>query len=172
MKGTIDQVEAFFSGIGGLWGRMLSFLGTCWFSFAFAVICMSATWSWSRGFSLGGDFGDWYLLPVMWVGSILAACFNWWWWWGIPHIIYLAGALYAVLVVETNLFRSMLVLFAVECLHLQLLMLFNRGFDLADLFDLEGEWHPLLPFVILMQAYAIWQAWRSWRDERRVEMPP
>jgi hypothetical protein len=38
MKGTIDPVEAIFTAVSGLWGRVFSFLAACWLGYALGFL--------------------------------------------------------------------------------------------------------------------------------------
>ena len=169
MKGTIDQVEAFFAGITGVWGRTLAFFAASWLSFGFTVVCMAATWDWSSGFSFDVSIFDmWYLLPFAWTISLGAGFLKWW---GILFVLYLGCALLGVLMMEADMFRTAMLLFVIQGWHTLLLAIAFGGFNI-DWGFVGGEWHPLLSFMFLMHAYALWYLYSTWTKERREEMPP
>jgi hypothetical protein len=171
MKVSIDPVETFFSGISSTWGRALAFFGTCWVSFGFGFVCSSVSWRRGWGFEFEvSEFEHWFVLPIGWMYSIVAICLLRWWW-GVPHGIYLAAAFYAVMILETDLFRSMLVLFIAESWHAMFCVLTADHYYLDHLFDIDGG-HPLLPFMLLMNAHAGWHVYDSWRNDRREPVPP
>ncbi len=169
MKVSIDPVETFFSSVTSVWGKMLAFLGTCWISFAFTVFCIGPTWSWNDGFAPLDGFGKFLVTsPAIWLWSLFEIVQESPW--GILFIIFLAGALYAILFIETNLLRTAALVFIVQGWHTCLWRWLRDRPSFS--WDLYGDWHFLLPFMVLLHPYVLWRLYSSWRDERRAEMPP
>ncbi len=155
MKGTIDQVEAFFGAITGVWTRVLTFFAVCWIASAVAVLCSSLEWHHGTGWSFHADFSEWYLVPVGWLVSIVAAAFLHWW--GILHILFLLAVVYAIVFVETDLFRSNCLLFVFQTWHT--LAVCNSETDSFGIY-------PLFYLAVIGTIIILYVCWRSWRLER------
>jgi hypothetical protein len=165
MKGTIDRIEAFTSSITGVWGRGLAFFGVCWAAFAITYLTLGTTWSFDGGFSFQTDTDNWYLVPMAWGASLVIAVFMFLPW-GLAHMIYLFCVLHSIFTDNTDLFRTLAILFVAECIYVIVLWLRHSYEDLFDFDFVHGTWHPLLSMQVLFLGYVVIYVMNQRRKER------
>jgi hypothetical protein len=159
MKGTIDPVEAIFTAVSGLWGRVFSFLGACWVGYAFGIVAADATWTKDFGLQLAEASRQWSFVPIAWIFSCGVACLKWW---GLPHLLVLIVVGYRLILSEANICLSICVLFLMEAWLWWTVEIFYFYYDFES-------WHPLFYVMALLSAGALWLGWRTWKNEHPVE---
>lgn len=114
MRGTLDPVEAFFTSIGSIWGRVLSMFAACWAGFVIVMLAIHVSW---RGM---GDLElrTLALVPITWMASLVAGSLHWW---GGVFLLCLLAVFFATFYLETNLFRMVCIMFSGQVLHTFLL---------------------------------------------------
>jgi hypothetical protein len=175
MKGTIDQVDAFFEGITSVWTRVMFGFATCWAAHLLGSAAANFEWIEHRpfndvyGLSWGGPAIGYkiYLLPIDWIITLI---FNTKKVAGIPVILALVG--FGYLMIFSDRPRLPLVLFA---LLIQSWWSWYCGVGRIDLGDLiDGTTVTPLPGLILMltvTSLAIY-LWRFHRRKLREEGEP
>ncbi len=163
MKGTIDPVEAYFTSVTGLFGRTIGLFSTCWVAFILGLLAAILSWTPGTDMSLDGDMARHLMLvPVWWMVSLVGATPEWW---GIVYLLYLASTIFAVCILETNLFRSLCLLFVAQAFHS---WRFGIGLNDGDLESYFGgpAWHPFFWLLLGVTGWLTWLLVRSWRQGR------
>jgi hypothetical protein len=157
MRGTIDQVDAFFSAISSVWGRAFSFFAICWLGFVVGIITASAEWRAGEGLSLyvQGGVENWFLVPIAWMFNSLAVCDNWW---GLPHLLFLVVVAFLLFFTDFDLFETICVAFLVESWF----WWWAAGPGDNEYY-FASHWHPLFPILLVVTFFFASACVRSWK---------
>jgi len=161
VKGTIDQVEVFFSSISSLWARVLSFFVATWLGFVVAGLTTAFSWAPGNEFTFNFPFKDWYYVPVEWMGATISVCVEWW---GLPHLLFLVAVCFAICVLDSDLFLTASVLFLFESWFWWWVWVWNESLYYYD----WTAWHPLflilpvMTFLVVNRQVRIWLRNRVW----------
>ena len=157
MRGTIDQVEAFFGAITSVWSRVLSFFLASWIGFVCGIVSSCVDWKRGEGFTINVyGLPKWYLVPVSWMSASLTYCAHWW---GLLQLLFLMCCVFSLIFLEADLFTTMCLLFVVESSFWWCVT-----WPEFDPYYLDHNWHPLIFVLILLNGVVGLAGLRAWRN--------
>lgn len=155
MKGTIDPVEAIFTAVSGLWGRVFGFLGASWLGFAVGIMAAEATWTYDFWAETVEAAQGWYFVPISWIFGCAASCLRWW---GLLHLLVLIVIGFKLIYSEANVCLSVCILFLIESWLWWAVQITYFHFS-------PESSHPFLYVMIVLSAGALWLGWHAWKSE-------
>jgi hypothetical protein len=162
MKGTLDPVEAMFSAVSGLWGRIVTFLAVCWAGYVIGILAGATVWDQTHGLRMDYPPEVWYLNAGSWIMESLSSAMHEL---GPFRLLFLVVMALAQFFTGVNLCRMSCLLLLEESWFW-----WSIGGQAFDYYDYSSHapvlWHPLFPVMILLTIAAMWLWWRSWRNDR------